>query len=324
MIRVGFVGAGVINDTHASTLSRLEEVKICGVYDALPERAGAMAAVYGSRPCPDLDSLLSDVDAVFIGTPPKFHRDAVTAAAAAGVHVFCEKPLADTVEDAEAIEAAVRQSSIRMMVGFVFRFAPSFLCLKELYENGELGDVYSFWSTRLLWLPHDAPNWRTDPRFICGMTVESLSHDFDLMRWIVGDATSVFGRTATSRPDLDGYDNIMSAIMVLERGGGATFHSSWASHVNMSSHGLIGSRGTALTDRGAVRWRRDDTDSETVLTFDRPEDKISAHRREVEYFIGCLNSGETPSPGVDDGVATVRLSHAVLRSARDRTVINLA
>jgi predicted dehydrogenase len=155
------------------------------------------------------------------------------------------------------------------------------------------------------------------------MTIESMSHDFDFMRWLVGDVTSVMGKVATSRPDLDGYDNIMSAIMTLKSGGMASFHSSWASHLNITQYGLIGTRGTAAFDRGVVRWKREDQPSETVIECNRPEDQIPSHQRETERFIDCLRTGRKPVAGVRDGVATVRISQAVLESSRENRAIGL-
>jgi predicted dehydrogenase len=187
VLRIGIIGAGAIAGTHAGNLARIEGVRIAGVLDAVPERAAAMAGRCGATAYPGLEGLLAAVDAVYVCTPPRFHRDAAVPAARAGVHVFCEKPLAASVEDAKAIAAAVESAGITFAVGFNFRTSPPFIRFKELADSGQLGDVSSFWGVRVLWLPHLAPNWRTDPHFLCGMTIESMSHDFDFMRWLVGD-----------------------------------------------------------------------------------------------------------------------------------------
>jgi predicted dehydrogenase len=321
MLRIGMVGAGAIAETHAGNLARIEGVHVAGVLDAIPERAAAMAGRWGGPTYPTLDALLSGVDAIYICTPPRFHREAAASAARAGVHVFCEKPLSITVEDAESIAAAVESAGITFAVGFNFRTSAPFVRLKELVASGELGNISSFWGVRVCWLPHPEPNWRTDPRFLCGMTVESLSHDFDFMRWLVGDVSSVMGRIATSRPDLDGYDNTMSAVMTLKSGGMASFHASWASHLDLTQYGVIGTRGTAAVDRGVVRWKREDQPFETVIECNRPEDQVPSHRRETELFIECLQTRQAPLAGIKDGVATVRISQAVLASARENRVI---
>jgi myo-inositol 2-dehydrogenase/D-chiro-inositol 1-dehydrogenase len=323
MLRIGIIGAGAIAETHAGNLARIDGVQVAGVLDAVPDRAAAMASRCGATAYRSLGELLAAVDAVYLCTPPRFHREAAVPAAQAGVHVFCEKPLAASVEDAGAIAAAVENAGITFAVGFNFRTSPPFMRFKELVESGQLGNVSSFWGVRVLWLPHLAPNWRTDPRFLCGMTIESMSHDFDFMRWLVGDVTSVMGKVATSRPDLDGYDNIMSAIMTLKSGGMASFHSSWASHLSVTQYGLIGTGGTAVCERGVVRWKREDQPSETIIECNRPEDQIPSHQRETERFIECLRTGQKPVADVRDGLATVRISQAVLESSRQNRAIGL-
>jgi predicted dehydrogenase len=115
----------------------------------------------------------------------------------------------------------------------------------------------------------------------------------------------------------------MSAIMTLKSGGMASFHSSWASHLSVTQYGLIGTQGTAVCERGVVRWKREDQPSEIIIECNRPEDQIPSHQRETERFIECLQTGQPPVAGVRDGLATVRISHAVLESSRQNRAIGL-
>lgn len=316
MLKIGMVGAGHIAQTHTNCLSNIPDVQIAGAFDSVQEKAEAMAKRYNAVAYKDLSSMLGDVDAIYVCTPPKFHREAAVRAIEAGVHVFCEKPLAVTLEDAEAVEDAVKKASITFTMGFNFRFSPIFSRFKELVGSGKLGDIYSFWGIRILWSPHPPPNWRTDPRFICGMTIESLSHDFDFMRWVAGDVSSIMGKVTTSRSDLEGYDNIISAIMTLKAGGMANIQASWASHVRLHQYGVIGTLGSAVCERGLIRWRTEDESSESIIECNRPEDKVSPYQRESEHFIECIRTGRKPLTSVEDGVATVRISHAVLQSSQ--------
>jgi myo-inositol 2-dehydrogenase/D-chiro-inositol 1-dehydrogenase len=321
MIRVGFIGAGDICRVHARTLQPIADVSLAGVLDVAPGRAEAFAAEFATTAYREQAALLEACDAVYIGTPPMFHRGPVIAAAEAGVHIFCEKPLAVTVEDAEAIAAAVTRAGIFFQTGFNFRFTPCFMRMKELIDAGEIGDIYNFWSNRVQWLAHLAPNWRTDPRFICGMTIESLSHDFDFMRWQVGDPVSVIGLLNTSRPDLKGYDNIMTAMMPLRNGGMASFLSSWSSHIFDHDFGVIGTRGTAVIHNWALRWKREDMTTEEYIDYPALPNQPSAHCLETEHFIACLQEGRAPRVNVHDGVATVKISHAVLQSAAEQRMV---
>jgi predicted dehydrogenase len=323
MLRIGMIGSGQIADTHAANLARIEGVRVAGALDTVSERASAFVASHGGRAYTEIDDLLAESDAIYVCTPPRFHREAVVRAAQAGVHVFCEKPLSVSVEDAHEMEAAVSKSGITCMVGFNMRFSPAFPDIKSMCENREFGNILLFWCTRMVWLPHLAPNWRTDPQFICGMTIESLSHDFDFLHWIGGDVDSVMGQVGTSRPDLIGYDNIMSATMNMRSGAMASFHSTWASHVHVAQYGIVGTHASAVFDWGQIRIKSEAESSERLLEFKRPEDKISSHQRETEYFIACLKSGQPPIAGVRDGVATVLISNALLRSAELQRAVSL-
>ena len=140
------------------------------------------------------------------------------------------------------------------------------------------------------------------------------------MRWLVGDAVGAMSQVATTRPDLDGYDKVASAILTLCNGGMASFHQSWASHVGVNRFGIIGAHGSATTDWGPVRWRQDgDTADRVIPIDDRPEDAIGSHQRETRHFVECLRTGTPPLTNVYDGVATVKTSHAVLESSRTET-----
>ena len=110
MLKIGMVGAGHIARVHAESLSRIPDARIVGAFDAVSGKAESMPEQYGGTAYRDLDSMLAEVDAVYICTPPKFHREAAVRSVEAGVHVFCEKPLTVSLEDARAVEDVVKRS----------------------------------------------------------------------------------------------------------------------------------------------------------------------------------------------------------------------
>jgi myo-inositol 2-dehydrogenase/D-chiro-inositol 1-dehydrogenase len=153
-----------------------------------------------------------------------------------------------------------------------------------------------------------------------GATIESMSHDFDIMRYLVGDATSAMGKVATSRPDLNGYDNITSCILTLANGAMATINSSWAGHEPLFQIGILGSDASLIMENEIIRWKRAHG-PEIVLEANTPEDRIPGLEREVRYFIQCLKTGEKPLPDVADGLATLKISHAVIKSSNEGIVV---
>ncbi|MHC4251378.1 MAG: Gfo/Idh/MocA family protein [Planctomycetota bacterium] len=329
MVRIGIVGAGGIAQRHVEGLLQTDGAEVVAVADIERARAESTAAKCDARPAADMADILDLVDAVYICTPPTLHAEQVAAAARAGKHIFCEKPIATTMADALAIARAVADGGVRMMMGFNMRFRPPLVKLKGIAASGELGEVITYWTTRVGPGTPGAGNWRITPGLRCGMTIESVSHDIDLMRWICGEAVDVRGRVANSLTELDGYDDNMCAVMRLAGGGSAVFHVSWSSHVGMNSRGIVGTKGTARLE-GRSMWglskltvRHADADSAEVTEFPDEEAGYMAYRDEGRHFVECLRSGEPFLVTEADGVAALELSLAIHESSREGRVVKL-
>lgn len=130
--RVGFIGCGWIAMTHLQSLdltaqTKLLDVKVTAAYDSNPERLKIVAKIRPDiRIHDNADSLLksSDLDAVFICTPTKYHKEYVAKASASGKDIFCEKPMATNLKDAEEMLSLVERAHVKAQVGLVMRFDP--------------------------------------------------------------------------------------------------------------------------------------------------------------------------------------------------------
>lgn len=147
-LRVGIIGAGAIaRDVHIPNyLKQKPHVEIVAVSDVIRENAERLASDFAiEQVFTDYNAMLRDVDldAVSVCTPNKFHAAATRAALRAGAHVFCEKPPAMNVEEAEAMAEEAEKAGKILMYGFCFRFAPEVKALKRFIDAGELGDVYA-------------------------------------------------------------------------------------------------------------------------------------------------------------------------------------
>src|SRR5205085_2729648 len=172
-LRIGMIGAGTMAQDHAAALAEVAGARLVAVADPLLERTQAMAARHDATAYADYRDLLDGVEAVWICTPPFLHREQAETCAAAGKHLFVEKPLALTVADCRAIIAAARQHRVQLMVGQVFRFYPVFQEAFRRFEAGDLGDLVTCWSTRMGYHPPSTmPAWRTDPALSGGFTIE--------------------------------------------------------------------------------------------------------------------------------------------------------
>jgi len=126
-LRVGVLGVGAWGEKHARVYAALPEARLVGVVDANAERAREVGARHGVAAFPNADALLAECEAVSIAVPTLHHREAFERAAAAGCHALVEKPLAFTVEDANAMRAAASRHGVKLQVGHVERFNPAFV-----------------------------------------------------------------------------------------------------------------------------------------------------------------------------------------------------
>lgn len=324
-VKISFVGAGGIARTHAAALQRLEGARMAGVYDVSAARAEELAASCGAAAYADLDACIEAGDAVYILTPPSTHRDIAARAAAAGKPIFLEKPLAATAEDGEAIAQACERAGVVAMVNFNMRYRPAYRKLKELLDSGELGDVVSLWSHRM----DDAGegrSWRTDPKLLCGMTIESLSHDIDMFRWLNGDIRTVCAHVGNTRADLPGFDNNASVLLTAANGRPALIQASLSSHLSFNSRGIVGTRGTAMISGTGIwnfdrlRYRTAEMAEVREEALDDPLD-VRSYAETGSHFVHCIRSGTQPDVSVQDGLAALRITLAIHRSHREGSVI---
>jgi predicted dehydrogenase len=203
-IRIGLIGAGAIMRlSHAPAIARQPATELAAVYDPDRERAVALAGPAGADVFQDLAALLGreDIDAVVVATPNRFHAEAVIAAAAAGKHVLCEKPLAMSVQEARAMVDACRRAGVVLQVGFNQRFWPQVQIAKALIDAGVIGEVLqvqSVYAEKAGAYPA-ATRYRYDLAQSGGATIIDLTiHRIDLVRYLVGDVTGVFADLANS------------------------------------------------------------------------------------------------------------------------------
>lgn len=194
-LKVGIIGAGYIGGVHASVLARDERVRIAAVHDVDAARAEQLARSTVAAISRSAEELIENVDAVYITTPNTKHTELAIAAAAKGKHVFCEKPMATTLEAARAMLDAVQSSGGSVFqVGHNRRFAPVYVMLKRLLSEGSL--------------PHSAhakmnrgelinPQWVSDSQLTGGFLYETTIHMFDMLRFLFGEVAqlSAFGST---------------------------------------------------------------------------------------------------------------------------------
>jgi myo-inositol 2-dehydrogenase/D-chiro-inositol 1-dehydrogenase len=338
-VHIAIVGTGGIARRHGEAISANPEAEIVGAIDVDAEKARTYAARYGGRPYPALADCLDRVDAVYILTPPSFRRPYALEAIAAGKHVFCEKPLAILAQDGRAICEAAEREGVIAMTGFNQRYRLGYRRLKEAVASGQVGKPYHFWSHRFGMGAGgeghiQGTNWRTDADLCCGMTIESLSHDIDLLRWILADeVASVAGHVHSTVANLPNFDNNAQVLIVMQGGASAVINASWSSRIGHNSRGVLGTRGTAFVSGSDVGnngiWCSTELHVKTVEDeHERVEmlhDNLDArsYHAETDDLVRAILTGTSPLTSARDGYETLRVSAAILESSRTGETVRL-
>lgn len=194
MLRLGIIGAGHFAKAHVAALKEMrEDIRVAAVARRNLDEPFAEAEGLGARMMP-ADELIAwgDIDAVTVCVPNHLHRRYAEAALRAGKHVFCEKPLAMTLEDIAAALEAAKESGRVLLVGHVTRFLPVYMAVAEIVASGRLGGVRTVFASRM----HASEGrwWRMNPDIGGGVVFDLLIHDFDLMLWLMGTPASVVAR----------------------------------------------------------------------------------------------------------------------------------
>ena len=334
-IRFCLVGAGRAGLIHARNIARrIPNAELVAVCDSNPDsvaEVGDELAV--SVRLTDYREAVtrSDVDAVVIVTPTFLHRDIACLAADSGKHVFLEKPMAVTVEECEAVMAAVEQAGVKLQIGFMRRFDEGFCRAKAILDSGEMGRVMKIKSTgRGPGLPSP---WMFDLAKSNGIVAEVNSHDMDSLRWFTGsDVVRAYAEAANfkceaARTDFpDFYDNILVMFRfedgtIGEVDGTCPCHYGYDARVEILCEkgvlfvGSVTQQGvTHVTVDGQVANRA--VESWRYLFKD-------AYLAEMEHFIACVCEDRAPSVTGRDGLKAVEMVLAANRSLREGGKVEL-
>ena len=327
-VRVGLVGAGFMGETHAAAWRSLG-VKSLAVFDDVPEAAQRLAGQFGAGVAPSLDQLLAGCDVVDVCTPTHVHPEVVKTAAAARRPVICEKPLARTVEDGEAMIAACRAAGVPLFVAHVVRYVNEFVAARQAVEQGRVGRLAVIRLRRESSRPNKPEDhWFFDPGKSGGVMMDLLVHDYDYARYLAGEVESVWARTVrdTSGADVD------FGFAVLRHVSGAITHivGGWVypwpvfrtGFEIAGDGGLIQYESTdAVPITSYLIGKRDEGDASTGL----PDSPVAENPWALELadFVSAIQGGGPPRVTAEDGLEAVRIANAVIDSARTGRPVRL-
>jgi len=204
-VRLGIIGCGYVTfDRHLPALRHVPEIEVVALADAVAERAAEAARRWPEARAVDVDALLGDglVDAVAVCTPPATHAELALAALDAGKHLFLEKPLAPSLEEADRIVARAARSSRQVLVGLNFRRHRLVERARELVREGRLGRIQAVRSAFTNPVLDEEIAWKTKRPLAGGALLDRAVHHFDLWRFVLGEEIAeVFALTRSERGD---------------------------------------------------------------------------------------------------------------------------
>jgi myo-inositol 2-dehydrogenase / D-chiro-inositol 1-dehydrogenase len=314
-MRIGLAGAGRIGAFHASTLAALADVEQVVVIDAFAEAATRLADDNGYESCPDLDDLLSRVDALVITTSTSGHAPTLRAALAAKMPTFCEKPVAATLAETIELVHLVDESDVPVQVGFQRRFDAGYRRARAAVASGELGFIHTVRANTHDQSPPPAAYIPTSGGLFrdCGV------HDFDALRFVTGQevasAYAVGANKGASFFTEGGDIDTGAAVLTLEDGTlvtvSVTRYNGGGHDVRMEVMGSKGTIGVGYDDSLAVRSVEEGVDyPHGPQKWSFMERFLPAYRHELSAFCDVV-AGRMENPcTVRDALEAFRVSEA--------------
>lgn len=331
-LNLGVIGAGRIGMIHAENLAlRLPSARLVAVADVNGDAARALADLFGiPRAHTEPEAVISDpqVEAVVIGSATHTHAKLMVEAAAAGKHIFCEKPIDLDLETIDRALDAVARAGVQLQIGFNRRFDPQFLHLRRAVASGAIGDPHLLRITSY----DPAPPPMDYLRVSGGLFLDMAIHDFDMARYLVGsEIESVYAvgcvRIDPAIGEAGDVDTAVTTLTFADGTFGTIQNSRQAAYGYDQRVELFGSEGTIAADN--VTPHRTVHADRHGIHHPLPEafflERYAAsYLAEMAAFLACVQQG-TPSPvSGEDGRAPVVAGLAAKKSLQEGRPVRLA
>lgn len=318
MLKVGVLGAGHLGKIHLRLLNQSEKYELVGFYDAFEENANKVAAEFGYKKFDSIAELIAAVDVVDIVTPTMQHFECAKQVIEAGKHIFIEKPISNTVEEAEEIITLAKKHNVKGQVGHVERFNPAFTAVKDKINNPMFIETHR--------LAEFNPRGTDVP-----VVLDLMIHDIDAILSVV--KSKVKSVNASGVAVISDSPDISNARIEFENGCVANITSSRISMKNMRKSRFFQKDAyisVDYLDKVCEVVRMKDApevpgDFDMILQnaegvkkqiyFDNPQvDANNAILDELETFADAINNNTTPIVTLEDGTEALRVAHMIIQS----------
>lgn len=340
MQKVILTGFGFMGTMHAQIYQKLEQVRIVAIVDNNTTKAKqAMDQLNIQAPLfSNLESALDSVDATFVDIclPTDLHTESALLAINAGKHLFCEKPIALSVDEALLISTSANKAGITAQVGHCIRFWPEYEALRQFIQKGSAGSLQSLTLQRRSSLPdHSINNWLLDPKRSGGAVVDLHIHDTDFVLYLLGAPNAVY---SSANIDSYGPSHILTQYkypeVIVASEGGWNYPSQWGFQMAFQAN----------FENGAIEY--DSAKSPTLVLTDRNNERralpfkvpevgqsstgagnisaLGGYFNELKSFISSLEAGQKPvTASLENATESLKVVLAELESARSGKLIPL-
>src|SRR5215471_1061174 len=331
-LKLGLIGLGRMGQLYARTLAtQIVGVQLYALAEAREQSRTILAREFNvPNTFADANELIAlpELDAVVIATPTSTHPELVIAAAKAGKAIFCEKPLALTLEETLAALEAVAQANVPLQIGFMRRFDAAYQKARLLITEGKIGRPVTFKSIGRD--PFCPQREYANPAKSGGLIIDMAIHDFDLARWLIGSEVERVSAEGTLLvcDELKAVGDIDNALINLR------FANRALGNVEVSRNALYGYdiRTEVLGSDGAVIIGAHQHTPVVLLTRNGAQYDIlpylmerfgDAYQAQIQHFADCLRTGQPPSVSGADSLAALEIGIAATRAYQTNSIVTI-
>ena len=327
-LRWGLIGASTIGREWVINAIRQAGGEIASVFSTDSQRGAGYANEFGiSRSTTDLgDFLNSPIDAVYISTTNDLHHGQCLAAAKAGKHILCEKPLATNLTDAVNMVKACQAANVVLATNHHLRGAATHRAMRDAVKSGKIGRPLAIKVVHAGYLPVHLQGWRlTNPTAGAGAILDLTVHDADLMRFIIDDdAASVSATVQNSGMAIAGVEDAAMGVITFRSGILGQFHDGFTTKYVQTSVEVHGDSGSLV----ATNCMTQSPIGDVLLRTVSGETKLQLQHenlyvRTINAFKSAIAGDGAPLSTGEDGVASLAIALAALESSHTHSTVNI-
>ena len=341
-VGIGIIGCGVIARNHIQRYLNNPNARIVAVCDIVEDKAKEAAELAKADSWyTDYNEILNrdDIQGVSICTPHPLHHGPAIAAANAGKHILCEKPMCTRVKDANAMVEAVRRNGVKLLVGYQTYFGAGMQAAKKLIDEGYLGQIHEICSVGGSHQIRSDADWFYTAKADGGVTVDWTTYTLFQFRYLMGKVKTMFARSAINEPVKQSTDHpgetvtlevedTISMLMTFENGAMGLIYNSWSSAFPHGYFEVVGMEGVlARTPMGTILSTTKAELPEAAegggILLPSDSRRFDAYQAKVDHFVDCILNDEEPAISVELGRDVVEMAEAAYRSIEQNRPIDL-